>query len=383
ETGAVRLSVAVGCPYMREADLGHEPCAMLAMQALKQRTLQWVHGGELKALKDVKPRELCQEKQAIAVPIMASNHVFGVLAVFEREDRRSFHRNEVGFVVNVAAKLALVIQNTQAYLTINRLNESLEEKVRDRTAQLEQAITTLKETQAQLMQTEKLATVGTLAGGVAHELNNPLAAVLANVQLLLLDAEDADTRESLALIEAGAQRCKAIVSNLLNFSRQATPEQRSLSINRVVRESIDLLQHRIKLVQGTLALDLAEMPPVIGNATELGQIVTNLLVNALDAIAEVDAPRHVSVRSAVDGQQIVVEVRDNGPGIDPLTLPKIFDPFFTTKPVGKGTGLGLSVCQQIAGAHGGRIEVESTPGKGSLFRLRLPAAHGAIAKVEA
>jgi C4-dicarboxylate-specific signal transduction histidine kinase len=259
-------------------------------------------------------------------------------------------------------------------MTINRLNEGLEHKVRERTSQLEQAITSLQETQAQLMQSEKLATIGTLAGGVAHELNNPLAAILANVQLLRLDAEDEDTLESLALIESGAKRCKHIVENLLNYARQSAPEYRSFSVNDVMRDTLDLLQHQLRHADIDLVLELGDVAPVIGVATELGQVFTNLVVNALDALAERPRRGKLAIRSQLAGKLVVVEVQDDGGGIEEHVLNRIFDPFFTTKQVGKGTGLGLSVSQQIAVNFGGRIEAASRPGDGSTFRVVLPAA---------
>jgi signal transduction histidine kinase len=350
------------------------------MHTLKQRKLQIMGDADLRGLPGVKPREACTEKQAVAVPIVANNNLFGVLEVFEKKNGKPFHRNEVAFISQVATKLALVIQNTQAYLTINRLNESLEEKVRDRTSQLEQAITTLKETQAQLMQSEKLATIGTLAGGVAHELNNPMSAILANVQLLQLDIQDAEHAESLGMIESGARRCKHIVENLLNYSRQASPEHRSLSLNAVLEDTLGLLRHQLRHANVKITQAFGELPPVIGNANELSQVFTNLAVNAMDAIAErhkAPATGHLLIRTYQDGKFVITEFEDDGCGIDEVTVRKIFDPFFTTKQVGKGTGLGLSVSQQIAQTHGGRIEATSMPGAGSTFRLVLPVAHGA------
>lgn len=380
ESGVVRLSVAEGCPHAREGNFVAEPCARLAMHTLKQRKLQIMGETELRGLPGVKLREACTEKQAIAVPIMANNALFGVLEVFEKKNGKPFHRNEVAFITQVATKLALVIQNTQAYLTINRLNESLEEKVRERTSQLELAITSLKETQAQLMQSEKLATIGTLAGGVAHELNNPMSAILANVQLLKLDIEDPEQAECLGLIESGARRCKSIVENLLNYSRQASPEHRSLSLNAVLTDTLGLLWHQLRHANVEITQQLGELPPVIGNANELSQVFTNLVVNAMDAIAERHKPPakgNLTIRTHQDGKFLVAEFIDDGCGIDEVAVRKIFDPFFTTKQVGKGTGLGLSVSQQIAATHGGRIEATSTPGVGSNFRVVLPVAHGA------
>lgn len=373
ETGAVRLSVAEGVPATRDPGGAPDACLLLANQALKERRSRLVGKDEIGAVAGL------TERQGIVTPIMANNQMYGVLQVFDKRNGRPFHRNEVAFVNQVALKLALVIQNTHAYLTINRLNESLEQKVKDRTGQLEQAITSLQDTQAQLMQSEKLATIGTLAGGVAHEINNPLAAILANVQLLRLDVEDEEQLESLDIIEDGAKRCKHIVEGLLNYSRRGTPEQRSLSVNNIMKDTLDMLGHQLKHANVRLDLQLGEVSPVLGVATEIGQVFTNLLVNAVDAMVELrgmGGPNRLAVRTGQEGKQVWVEVEDDGPGMEEHVLRKIFDPFFTTKQVGRGTGLGLSVSQQIAASLGGHIEARSVQGHGATFRVLLPSAHG-------
>ena len=373
DTGAVRLSVAEGVPDARDTGDAPDACALLAAQALQERRSRLVGKDEIGAVAGL------TERQGIITPIMANNQMYGVLEVFDKRNDRPFHRNEVAFVNQVALKLALVIQNTHAYLTINRLNESLEMKVRDRTGQLEAAITSLQDTQAQLMQSEKLATIGTLAGGVAHEINNPLAAILANVQLLRLDVEDEEQLESIDIIEDGAKRCKHIVEGLLNYARAASPEQRSLSVNVIMKDTLDMLGHQLKHASVKLDLQLGELSPVIGVATEIGQVFTNLVVNAIDAMVELrgmGGPNRLCVRTGQDGKLVWVEVEDDGPGMEEHVLRKIFDPFFTTKQVGKGTGLGLSVSQQIAASLGGHIEARSVTGQGATFRVVLPSAHG-------
>jgi two-component system NtrC family sensor kinase len=254
----------------------------------------------------------------------------------------------------------------------------LERRVKERTLALEQAIQRLQETQAQLIQSEKLATIGTLAGGVAHELNNPLSAILANAQLLAMDfEEDEEHSDAIQLIEAGAKRCKAIVENLLNYARRSGPELRSLSVNKVLEDTLAMLNHQLKHANVELVKELApEVPPVRGIANELGQVFTNLIVNALDAVTEVHPKGggRLHMSTALEKGMIVVAFEDNGPGMDASMLRKIFDPFFTTKEVGKGTGLGLAISQQIAGSFGGRVEVRSERGVGTCFRVVLPLA---------
>jgi C4-dicarboxylate-specific signal transduction histidine kinase len=258
------LARSEGCPYAQQQGFTHEPCMALARKVFELRALLLIGEKDLLEAPGAVPREECTETQAIVVPIVANQRALGVLAVMDKKGGRPFHRNEVAFIKQVATKLALVIHNVEAYRTINQLNHSLEEKVLERTSQLEKVIHRLQETQTQLMQSDKLATIGTLAGGIAHEINNPMSAILANVQLLKLDFEDSEHRDSLNLIEKGAQRCKKIVENLLNYSRQSTSEHRSLSINKVISDTLELLGHQIRNANVDVYTEFKELPPVLG-----------------------------------------------------------------------------------------------------------------------
>ena len=220
-----------------------------------------------------------------------------------------------------------------------------------------------------------MAALGRMAGGVAHEVNNPLGGILAFVQVLLRDkgSYDQKTVEALETIEACAQRCKRVVGDLLAFSRNSLGEDKvEIDLNQVARSAWALARLHPKAKSVDVHLDLAEpLAWVRGWAGQLEQVLINLLQNAFQASA---MGQPVVLRTRREESAVVVEVEDQGEGIKESILPRIFEPFFTTKPVGEGTGLGLFICYGIVKEHGGKISVESQVGKGSRFRLHFPAA---------
>lgn len=232
--------------------------------------------------------------------------------------------------------------------------------------------------EAQLVQSGKLAAIGEMAAGIAHELNNPLTAILGNAQLLLRTADDR-SHKLLSDIYSCGKRCKTIIQNLLTFSRQDEYMFEDCSVNEAVEQVLGLIGDQIKKQNITIQKKLDHSLELIeGNIQQIGQIVLNLLINAKDALEEMDIPKKVisiETKSVTeDGKKwVLLSVQDNGKGIEEQYLQEIFNPFFTTKRPGKGTGLGLSVSLGIAQAHGGTIEVISHPGKGSTFMLKLPA----------
>jgi two-component system NtrC family sensor kinase len=228
----------------------------------------------------------------------------------------------------------------------------------------------------QLVQQEKLAAVGELVSGVAHELNNPLASVMAFAQLLLNEREAGQTnREALEAIHHEAKRAAKIVANLLTFARQHQPERAATDLNRVVEDTLELRRYSLRNAQVNVVVRLdPAMPPTMADAFQLQQVVLNLLANAEHALSAWSGARVVTVSTEHDGERLTISVADTGPGIAPDHLSRVFNPFFTTKPVGEGTGLGLSISDGIVREHGGRIRVESTPGKGATFTIELPLA---------
>src|SRR6266511_2060913 len=240
-------------------------------------------------------------------------------------------------------------------------------------------ITEWRQAQQRLSETEKLAAVGQLAAGVMHEINNPLATILACCEALALRTETLPPPdrqpydEYLKIIDAEVQRCRRIVERLLEFSRPKAGEKKRVDVNAVVEHTLFLLKHHARFKRLNVARELASgLPAVQADQERLIQSFMALMLNAMDAM---DSRGTLTVRSRMNPEradEILLEFIDTGTGIKREDLPKIFEPFFTTKPQGRGTGLGLSICYGIIAEHRGRIEVESQVGVGSNFKVYLP-----------
>ncbi|HEY6099203.1 MAG TPA: ATP-binding protein [Anaeromyxobacter sp.] len=274
--------------------------------------------------------------------------------------------DEVAQVSRTFNAMAADLQS--ARLRLERWNEELQREVQARTEELARA-------QAQLVEAQKLAAIGQLGAGVAHEINNPLTGILGNAQLLLeAKPEDHPDRASLAKIEALARRCREITQSLLRFSQQRVePVFDDVDVNRVVKDALVLAEEQVRSAGIALDLSLATPPPrVRGDAGHLAQVVLNLVSNARTACLG-KAGAGIAISTARSGDGVEIAVRDGGKGILPEHLPRIFEPFFTTKDQWSNVGLGLSVSYRIVSEHGGRIQVESRPGEGSAFTVVLPA----------
>lgn len=249
---------------------------------------------------------------------------------------------------------------------IGLLTNSFNEMSRKMAADIEQ----LKALNQQLIRTEKLAAVGTLAAGVAHEVNNPLASISSLVQILQTRAEDDETKEMLRLIETQISRITNVTKDMMEFARTRQPARAPLDINKTIKHSIRLATFDKAFQRLTLETEFDPTIPLINaDANQLQQVFLNLLLNARDAMPE---GGEISIKTHHDKNEIIIEIADTGIGIAPEHRPHIFDPFFTTKPAGKGTGLGLAVCYGIITAHGGRVEVNANNGRGTVFILRFP-----------
>lgn len=229
--------------------------------------------------------------------------------------------------------------------------------------------------QGQLVQSSKMAAVGQLAAGIAHELNTPLGSIMLNVEssLRILRANPDQAEKRLGKAKEMIQRTQSIVEKLLYYSRQSDKGRIPSELNTLVTDTFQLVGHSLSMEQVQVRFEEGAVSSVLVNQNEIQQVLFNLLLNARDAIvAGPSASREILVRTYDHGEWSCVEVRDQGPGMVPETLARVFEPFFTTKAVGKGTGLGLSISQQIVEAHGGTLEVVSQVGKGTRFVIRLP-----------
>jgi two-component system NtrC family sensor kinase len=291
--------------------------------------------------------------------------------------------DELGTLARAFNHMAAALSSTQALL---------EEKVRERTAQLEQAnsqlvgsMRQLKETQSQLFFAERLASIGQLAAGVGHEINNPLSYVLSNLsyahkevvryQESFPEQEREELLEALSQARDGAERVRFIVKDLKELARPSDERTGPVELHTVVRTAVKLVSREMSQ-RARLVEECEGVPPVLGSSTRLGQVFLNLLINATHALPKGEPDKH-EIRVAAwqsTPELVTVEVSDTGSGIAPEHLSRIFDPFFTTKPTGEGTGLGLSVCHSIVTSLGGQLTVQSTLGKGTTFRMVLPVA---------
>ncbi|WP_309894207.1 ATP-binding protein [Archangium sp.] len=237
----------------------------------------------------------------------------------------------------------------------------------------------LQRMQARLVAQEKLSSLGMLAAGVAHEINNPMAFVTSNVHALSRDLEGLHQRpqelreyveEVLPATLDGIRRVNAIVADLRRFACDDPGKSTLFDLNAEVCSALRLSQGELK-GRSDVQVELGELPPLVGQARQIGQVLVNLIVNAAQALPEKGGVVKVSTQAR--SGEVLVRVRDNGLGMSAEVRDKLFQPFFTTKPVGQGTGLGLAVAYGIITAHGGSIEVESEPGKGTCFTVRLPS----------
>jgi signal transduction histidine kinase len=272
------------------------------------------------------------------------------------------------------------------------LNVDLEREVRRRTEVLEQrnaelhdALEKLRRAQDDLVRSEKLASMGRLVAGIAHEINNPVNAVINTLAPLeeaigtlaggsIADAAGraaADAQEMLAVVKRGAARSKAIVQALHNYSRGDDQRTHEVALARSLDDTLDLLRHRLRNVRVEKHVEPGLR--IVGYPGQIDQVFMNLITNAAQAIGERERGGTIHIAAASRDHEVEITIADDGPGIPPEVIPRIFDPFFTTKDVGEGSGLGLSIVHGIVDRHGGRIEVQSRVGEGTTFRIVLPA----------
>lgn len=276
-------------------------------------------------------------------------------------------RDEIGVLTSAFNRMTAALREQEE--TLQELNRDLENKVRERTAELEEKSGQLIRAREELARSEKLAAIGSLAAGVAHEINNPAAIIRGNVEILLamLPPEHPCREEGLEILKQ-TERISLITQGMLTFARRQTFHSDPVHINELLKEVLTQVVHQAPAGHITVRKDFAaSLPAIEADGESLRQVFNNLILNALQAMEQ---EGHLSVITCRQGDSVVVEVGDTGPGIATDVREKIFDPFFTTK--SKGTGLGLSVTYGIVKALGGSIEVENAEGGGAAFRVTLP-----------
>ncbi len=290
---------------------------------------------------------------AYIVILWSKDRVIGGLVVGRRTPRE-FSPADVNLLIAVGSQISSAIERSILY-----------EETR-------QAYDNLRRTQEQLLHSEKLAAVGQLISGVAHELNNPLTAILGYSQLLTSSGQMGQQGIEYAdKLYKQAQRTHRIVQNLLSFARQHKPERAAVQINQALEETLALRDYDLRMNNIRVHLDFApSLPLTAADPHQLQQVFLNLVNNAVDAILEGSSEGDLWVRTGTNGDRLFIEFTDSGPGVKDAS--RVFDPFYTTKPVGKGTGLGLSICYGIITEHGGTIRVRNVPTRGASFTIELP-----------
>ena len=350
--------------------------------------------GEVLSTADAAAREgLAALGAELAVPLELRGELAGVLTAGRKRSGLPYTAGDVEFLRALAHEATIALENARSYEALVALNARLEERVRERTTQLEdanrelaEAYGELKNAEVQLVQSEKMAALGRLVAGVAHEINNPVAFISSSVAPLRRRLETAaadappevaqllaDAREIVAVMARGAERTAAIVKDLRSFSRLDEATRKRVDLHDGLEVSLRLLESRWR-DRIEIHRDYGTLPPVECDPGQVNQVFMNVLANACDAIPE---RGNLWLTTRAEGERVRVTIRDDGGGMAPEVVGRIFDPFFTTKDVGGGTGLGLAISQGVVAAHGGRIEVESAPGRGATFRIILPVAQPA------
>jgi two-component system, NtrC family, sensor kinase len=262
-------------------------------------------------------------------------------------------------------------------VVFNRMTENLKTSREE----LEKTVETLKTTQHQLIQSEKLSGIGEFVAGVAHELNNPLTSVMGFAELMQQNEMQETQRRFLDMIFKSAKRCQKIVQSLLSFARRHAPERKVVCVNEILESAVEILAYQMRASNIEVVTNFdPRLPATMIDPHQMQQVFLNIINNAKQAMEDHQPSGRMQITTAVVNGKVRITFQDNGPGISVENLTKIFNPFFTTKEVGKGTGLGLSLCYGIITEHGGTITPDSAPGKGATFTIELPITAEAVAK---
>ncbi|MBP0015039.1 MAG: GAF domain-containing sensor histidine kinase [Roseofilum sp. SBFL] len=339
-----------------------------------------------------------QVRANLVAPLVKGNELWGLLCIHECGQSRVWTETEIEFVSQISQQLGVAIQQA-----------SLLEKTKKQAQELRQTLDRLQRTQAQMIQNEKMVSLGNLVAGVAHEINNPVSFIYGNLGYIQEHATDllellndyqqtypdpvAELQESLedkdvefiqedlqkilTSMKSGTERIKGIVASLRNFSRMDEAQMKSVDIHEGIDSTLVILNHRLEGKENRPEIpifkDYGDLPLIDCYPAQLNQVFMYLLSNAIDALDEkIGNDRYIKIKTEIEGANVRISIADNGNGIPESIRSQVFDPFFTTKPPGKGTGLGLSICYTIVvEKHQGRLWYDSSPGEGTRFTIEL------------
>lgn len=306
--------------------------------------------------KDSRFRQRSKEKyitrSLLSVPLKIRGITIGVLNVNNKISGRSFEKKDLEFLSIIANQVAVAIENARLHSQVMKFNQEL---------------------QSQLIQSEKMAALGNMAGEIAHELNNPLSGIQGYGQILLPRITDVQDKSDLERILKSVSQCKQIINRLLQFARPAKPSFTPTKLKEAVEETLALASPQLKKKGIKVVVDFSpDISSINADVNQLQQVFLNLIINAFHAMSEGGV---LSISGRQEEKEAVLEFNDTGCGISENNLSKIFNPYFTTKAGASGTGLGLSISYRIIENHGGHISVKSKEGEGATFTIRLPLDH--------
>jgi signal transduction histidine kinase len=299
----------------------------------------------------------------VVIPLLVKEKALGAIAADSVESNKNITKEALESMMAFAQQAGLAIHNAFMYQELKTFSRQMEEKIQKTTADL-------SKTEAQLIRSEKLAALGQLAAGIAHEIRNPLTSINILIHSLSENVPSGiPHKEDLKVIEEEIHRINEIVDQFLRFAKPAPPLLKKADVISIFEETLQLLRPQIEKQGIVIQKEFQPLPPILMDREQMKQVALNLLLNAVQAMPE-GGTLALRGRNSEDGQWIHISIQDSGMGIPGEDMNKLFDPFFSTKE--GGIGLGLSIAHRIIDQHHGKIEVESTPGEGTLFTVWLP-----------
>jgi len=360
-----KMAVGVNVGKIRGVTLPLDPEASIVARSIFEKRPYVIPDASLDPRVNPFLKEKFNLHSLVVIPLLAKERALGAIAADHIEPGRKITPETLESVMTFAEQAGLAIHNASMYQELKAFSEQMEEKIQRVTADL-------RKTEAQLIRSEKLAALGQLAAGIAHEIRNPLTSINILIHSMTENLPPEHSRwEDLKVIEEEISRINEIVDQFLRFAKPSPPLLEKVEVSPLFEETLQLLRPQIERQKISVQKDLRSLPPVTADREQMKQVILNLLLNAIQAMPK-GGRLDLSGQVSADDQWVQLSILDSGIGIPPEDIEKLFDPFFSTKE--GGLGLGLSIAHRIVDQHHGKIEIESRPEQGTVFRLWLPAA---------